>query len=44
MNFYHWVGGCIIMALLLVYFAVEMGWGGGDQNSSGHNRPPWSLW
>ena len=29
---------------LLIYFAVELAYGGGDPNSKDHNRPPWTLW
>ena len=43
------VGGSValrltIAGLLLIYFVVELGWGGGDQNDPHHNRPPWSMW
>ena len=30
----------LVTCLLLVYFAVELGWGGGDKND-GH--PPWPM-
>lgn len=28
-----------VLGLLLVYFVVEFGWGGGDPNHKDHNRP-----
>ncbi len=35
---------CAVAAGLLIYFAVELGWGGGDPKDPHHNRPPWSMW
>jgi hypothetical protein len=40
---YPQVLGFLMVAMLLVYFAVEFGWGGGDPNHKDHNRPPWYL-
>ncbi len=33
-----------VIFLVLLYFTVELGWGGGDPHDPHHNRPPWSLW
>lgn len=34
----------MFVALMLVWFAVELGMGGGDPNHKDHNRPPWMMW
>lgn len=32
--------GVVVVLGLLIYFAVELGWGGGDPNHKDHNPPP----
>lgn len=31
-------------AALLIYFAVELGWGGGNPVHKDHNAPPTTFW
>lgn len=40
----HQIGAMLIVGLLLIYFVVEFGWGGGDPRDPHHNRPPWRMW
>ena len=41
---WHQLSSGIFLFMLIVWVCVEFGWGGGDPNHKGHNRPPWNLW
>jgi len=34
----HRLAAFMVVALLLIYFAIEFGWGGGSPNHKDHNR------